>query len=114
MKTITKTKQSFSTGQSVACYFSEVLMFGEVISVDGDKVTVTIETNHYPKHGPREIRLILVEYVRRNSDGRFVTEASLSERMPSGMVVPTSDIGETNNWRYRPSIIEKLKRKFSK
>lgn len=110
MKT-TFANKPFVAGESVVCYFNEVVTYGEVVSADGDKVTVAIEYNVYPKNEARTTELSLTDYVRR-SDGIYVTDASLNERVPSVMMVHVDDELKANIWRYYPSPIEKLKRKF--
>lgn len=111
-KTITAHK--FVAGEDVACYFNEVVTFGEVIAADDEKVIVSITHNIYPKHGGREIGVTLYDYVCRESDGLFVSASSVAQRVPSQMIVRPADMGAANQWRYWPSPIEKLKRKFSK
>jgi hypothetical protein len=108
------TAQKFAAGEQVACYSSEVLQFGQVIAVDGDKVTVAIEYNVYSKHGERTTETALFEYVRRESDGLFVAAECIGQRVPSRMIARTGDIGTMNRWRYWPTPLEKLVRKFSK
>lgn len=110
----TITARKFSAGENVACYSHEVITFGEIIGIDGDTATVSIELNVYPKNGERFTRLVLEEYVRRGSDGLFVSAECVGQRVPDVMIAHPDDIGYMNQWRYWPSPIEKLKRKFSK
>lgn len=112
--TKTLTARKFSIGESVACYSHEVVTFGEIIGIDGDTATVSIELNVYPQRGERFTRLVLVEYVRRDSDGLYVAAECVGQRVPEVMIAHPDDIGSINQWRYWPSPIEKLKRKFSK
>lgn len=112
--TKTLAARKLSIGENVACYSHEVLTFGEIIGIDGDKATVSIELNVYPKNGERFTQLVLEEYVRRDSDGLYVAADCVSQRVPDVMIAHPDDIGYMNQWRYWPSPIEKLKRKFSK
>jgi hypothetical protein len=109
----TFTEQKFSAGEQVAYYSNEVLHIGEVIEADHEKAVIAIEHNIYPKNGERITGVTLFDFVRR-SDGLFVSVSSVDERVPSQMIARLDEIGAMNEWRYWPSPIEKLKRKFAK
>lgn len=106
------TSQQFKAGDRVACYSGEVVTFGEVINVDGGITTVSIECNVYPKNAERTTQLILVDYVRRDSDGLSVLPECVSQRVPESMIAYSGEMNAINKWRYWPSPIEKLKRRF--
>lgn len=103
---------TFSVNEDVACYFSEVVTFGEVVAVDEGTVTVSITFNTYPKGEKRGTDTVLKSYVRRDSDGVYSTPDCVSQRVPSNMISPAGEMGTVNQWRYWPSPIERLIRKF--
>lgn len=104
----------FKVGQKVAYYSNEVVGFGEIVSVSDEKAEIFYEYNVYPRQGKSYIASAVVEFVRRESDGLYVSVASVSERMPRQMLANGGDMNAVNKWRYRPGLLERLIRKFSK
>lgn len=103
----------FSPGDTVACYSGEVLEFGEVVSIKKHIVKVKLTRDSY-KGEERVTKTVIQEYMLRGKDGLYVSLKSFDEYVPSKMIVHMDDIGMVNNWRYRPSLLEKIKRKFKK
>lgn len=110
-KTFTRSK--FVEGQTVACYFNEVVTFGEVLSADEDTVLVSVEYNISPKDGASRTALSMETYVRRETDGLFVSPASVGQRIPYEMIAHSGDMNEVNKWRYSPTPMKKLMRNLS-
>lgn len=109
-KTFTESK--FVEGQKVACYFNEVVTSGEVLSADDSTVLVGIECNTY-KDGAFKTALSMETYVRRETDGLFVSPASVGQRIPDVMIAHSGDMDEVNKWRYYSTPTKKLKRTVS-
>lgn len=104
----------FKVGQKVAYYSNEVVGFGEIVFVNDEKAELFYEYNVYPRQGKSYVASTVVEFVRRSSDGLYVSASSVSDRMPRQMLSHGGDMHAVNKWRYRPSLLERLIRKFSK
>lgn len=109
-KTFTESK--FVEGQKVACYFNEAVTFGEVLSADENTALVSIEYNTY-KDGASKTALSMETYVRRETDGLFVSPASVGQRIPDVMIAHFGDMHEVNKWRYYSTPTKKLMRTLS-
>jgi hypothetical protein len=104
--------EKFSAGDEVGCYFGVVFTMGTVESVAPGKVVVKVEFNRYEDNdiSRRTTEVELLEYIRREKDGLYVSASSLHQYVPESMMIAVTDIGPTNQWRYSPSLLERLKR----
>lgn len=109
----TFTNPKFVEGQNVACYFNDVVTFGEVLSADENTVLVGIEYNTPHKDGASPTALSMETYVRRETDGLFVSPDSVGQRIPDVMIAHSGDMNEINKWRYYPTPMKKLMRNLS-
>lgn len=109
----TFTKPKFVEGQKIACYFNEVVTFGEVLFADESTVLVGTEYNTPHKDGVAQTALSMETYVRRETDGLFVSPASVGQRIPDVMIAHFEDMHEVNKWRYYSTPTKKLMRTLS-
>lgn len=102
-----RTHHVFEIGEHVACHSPSGYNSGTVTSIEANKVTAVVRYHEYQNDGSTADKESIREYARREKDGLFVSEQSLTEERPHWMLSSLDEAENFRQWRNPTSIFHK-------